>query len=166
MNGRVDINATGTISSGAIRTPDISFIQNSLSDLPDNLVNPDQLLSRSCLTPSSPEQGKFFMTGSKGVQTQPGDAYVIPFSTIPSAKDPTVHSPDQPSQWKIGDPIIEPQGIYTLSSGTLVLSQPCSKLLRRCPCHPYSSGNPTFIPRSHSSVLDTVFQSNPSLNPH
>ena len=126
MNNRVDINATGTVLSGAIQTPDISFIQNSLSDLPENLVNTDQLLSRSCLAQSTPKQGKFFMTGTKGLPTQPGDAYIIPFKTVPPTVDQTVQSPDKQPQWKIGDPIIEPEGIYTLHNGTRVLSQPCS----------------------------------------
>ena len=32
-----------------------------------------------------------------------------------------------PRPWKIGDPIVEPQGVYQLANGELVMSRECSK---------------------------------------
>ena len=44
-NNRADINATGAIS-GVITIPDVSFIQNSLTELPDNQIDTASLLAK------------------------------------------------------------------------------------------------------------------------
>ena len=46
---RSDLNATGAISSGAISVPDTSFVQNSFSELSDDLVNTEQFVASSCI---------------------------------------------------------------------------------------------------------------------
>ncbi|MBD0328376.1 MAG: hypothetical protein ICV68_18315, partial [Pyrinomonadaceae bacterium] len=47
-NNQVDINATGAVE-GVITIPDVSFIQNSLTELPDNQIDTDSLLANSCI---------------------------------------------------------------------------------------------------------------------
>ncbi|MEH1839517.1 MAG: filamentous hemagglutinin N-terminal domain-containing protein, partial [Nostoc sp.] len=47
-NNRVDINATGAVS-GIITIPDVSFIQNSLTELPENQINTESILANSCI---------------------------------------------------------------------------------------------------------------------
>ena len=130
-NNRVDLNATGQ-TSGIITVPDVSFIQNNLTELPENLVNPENLLANSCIVRSADqEQGKFIVTGLGGLPERPGNA---PLSSFPTG---TVHSPKQTTTspqsdsdpvWQLGEPIVEPQGVYQLENGKLVMSRECSDL--------------------------------------
>ncbi|MBW4695398.1 MAG: filamentous hemagglutinin N-terminal domain-containing protein [Lyngbya sp. HA4199-MV5] len=131
-NARVDINASGTVS-GIITLPDVSFLQNSLTEFPQTFTDTTQLLANSCIVRREQQNGSFKITGSGGLPQRPGDAPVSPFptgevrslsthnvqteATMPSAE---VHP------WKLGDPIVEPQGIYELADGQLVVSRECS----------------------------------------
>ncbi len=54
-NNRVDINASGAVS-GVITLPDTSFIQNSLSELPENPIDTSNLIANSCIARSSRQQ--------------------------------------------------------------------------------------------------------------
>jgi large exoprotein involved in heme utilization and adhesion len=128
-NNRVDINATGAVE-GVITTPDVSFIQNSLTELPSNQINTDRLLANSCIVRrNQPTQGRFTITGTSGLPQRPGDAQMSTFPTVdietlPSDSTPSNTNPNRP--WQKGDPIVEPQGVYRLPSGKLVLSRECS----------------------------------------
>ena len=119
-NSRVDLNATGAVS-GEVSIPDVSFIQNSLSELPDNSIDTDELLANSCVVPvGNRGQGKFIITGGESLPVRPGDS-------LPS-KYPTGevrNLPDNNNSWQPGDRIIEPQGVYRLTNGKLVLSRQC-----------------------------------------
>lgn len=119
-NGRVDINASGIISSGVIILPDLSFIQNSLTDLPENLIDPERLLTRNCVVPSR-EEGKFIITGSGGLPERPGINSISPYPT----REVQTTDDDSSRRWQLGDPIVEPQGMYHLTDGKLVLSREC-----------------------------------------
>jgi filamentous hemagglutinin family protein len=127
-NNRVDINATGAVS-GVITTPDTSFIQNSLTPLPDNQINTDRLLANSCIVRrNQPTRGTFFITGTGGLPQRPGDAQMSTFPTVdietlPSDSTPSTTNPNRP--WQKGDPIVEPQGVYRLPNGKLILSREC-----------------------------------------
>ncbi len=118
-NNRVDINATGAVS-GVITLPDTTFIQNSLTELQQNLIDTNALISNSCIARNSKQEGIFIITGSGGLPNRPGDASV---SSYPTG---TVQGviPDT-SSWKKGDPIIEPTGVYRLGNGQLVMSREC-----------------------------------------
>ena len=119
-NSRADLNATGAVS-GAISIPDVSFIQNSLNDLPNNSINTDELVANSCVSPvGDRQQGKFIITEGQSLPVRPGDG-------IPS-KYPTGEVRNVPEQnsWRSGDPIVEPQGAYRLANGKLVLSRECN----------------------------------------
>ena len=127
-NGQVDVNARGQISSGTITTPDTTFIQNSLTDLPDSSINTETLLANSCIVRSRAQSGRFTITGSGGLPERPGNASASPYPTgeiqaIPAAIAAVeeVHRP-----WQMGDPIVEPQGVYRLLNGRLVISRECS----------------------------------------
>lgn len=128
INDRVDINASGAIS-GTIIIPDVSFIENSLTELPDNLVDPDRLIANSCIARTTQQSGNFIITGAGGLPVRPNDAQLSPYPTgtvrtIPN--DTASANPPPPESWQLGDPIVEPQGVYQLPNGELVMSRDCS----------------------------------------
>lgn len=114
-NGRVDINASGTLRSGTITLQDNSFIQNSLNQLPQNAIDTNTLLANTCITRNK-QNGTFFITGTGGLPTNPVDLSTYPTGTVQAVG----------SDWKRGNAIVEPQGVYQLPNGTLVLSRECS----------------------------------------
>jgi filamentous hemagglutinin family protein len=152
-NNRVDINASGAVE-GVISLPDLSFIENSLTQLPDNSIDTESLIANSCIVRRYEQQrGSFIITGTGGIPFRPGDAYVMRYQTgtvrsIPNEGDggetsvarvraPASLSASQSSPtpqqltsttrrlWKMGDPIIEPTGIYRLPNGELIMSREC-----------------------------------------
>ncbi|MBD1933715.1 MULTISPECIES: filamentous hemagglutinin N-terminal domain-containing protein [Cyanophyceae] len=130
-NNQVDINASGAVS-GVITTPDVSFIQNSLAELPDNQINTDSLLANSCIVRrNQPTKGSFTITGTGGLPQRPGDAQMSTFPTVdietlPSDSTSSNTNPNRP--WQKGDPIVEPQGVYRLPNGKLVMSRECPRI--------------------------------------
>ncbi len=129
-NNRVNVNATGAVE-GIITQPDTTFIQNSLTELPDNQIDTDSLLANICIVRrNQPTRGSFTITGSGSLPQRPGDAQMSSFPTVdietlPSDGTPTNTNPNRP--WQKGDPIVEPQGVYRLPNGKLVLSRECSQ---------------------------------------
>ncbi|AFZ30818.1 filamentous hemagglutinin family outer membrane protein [Gloeocapsa sp. PCC 7428] len=126
-NDRVDVNATGAIASGNITTPDTTLVQNSLTELPANVIDTGTLVANSCIARGSDrQQGNFIITASGGLPTRPGDttASSYPTGTVRSVSGD--RAPDASRPWQIGDPIVEPQGAYRLPNGQLVLSRECS----------------------------------------
>ena len=121
-NNRVDINATGAIS-GFVAIPDVSFIQNSLIELPDNALNTDKLVANSCVVPSREQNGTFIITGKDGFALHPSNWTVSHYST----GDVRAIPENINNNWQPGDSIIEPQGLYRLTNGKLVLSRECSQ---------------------------------------
>jgi filamentous hemagglutinin family protein len=127
-NNRVDVNATGAVE-GVITLPDTTFIQNSLTELPENRINTDSLLVNSCIVRRNrSSQGSFTVTGTGGLQERPGDAQMSDFPTVdietlPSEGTSSNTNPNRP--WLPGDPIVEPQGVYRLPNGKLVMSREC-----------------------------------------
>ncbi|NJL35459.1 MAG: S-layer family protein [Leptolyngbyaceae cyanobacterium SM1_4_3] len=132
-NDRVDVNASGAIP-GSVSLPDVSFIQNSLSELPQVPVDPDQLLANSCIARSDP-RGSFIVTGAGGLPSRPGTAMASPFPTgtvqaIPQERSVDASAPgaEDEYRWQPGEPIVEPQGVYQLPDGRLVMSRECSQM--------------------------------------
>jgi len=127
-NNRVDVNATGAVE-GVITIPDTTSIQNSLTELPENQVDTDSLLANSCIVRrNQPTRGSFTITGTGGLPQRPGDAQMssyptVDIETLPSDGTPTNTNPNR--LWQKGDPIVEPQGVYRLPNGKIVLSREC-----------------------------------------
>jgi filamentous hemagglutinin family protein len=109
-----DITASSEIGlSGNItlNSPDSSIVQNALFQLPSN-IDTNTLLANSCIT-RNPQNGTFYITGTGGLPSNPGDLSAYPTGTV------------QSTTWKRGDPIVEPQSVYQLPNGQLLLSREC-----------------------------------------
>ncbi|HHP7230515.1 MAG TPA: filamentous hemagglutinin N-terminal domain-containing protein [Xenococcaceae cyanobacterium] len=120
-NNRADVNATGN-QPGIVSIPDVSFIQNSLTELPNNSIDTDELLANSCVVPAGDiGRGTFIITGGESLPLRPGEGRP---SSYPTGEVRNVPE-DNNSSWQPGDPIIEPQGVYRLTNGKLVLSREC-----------------------------------------
>jgi large exoprotein involved in heme utilization and adhesion len=125
-NNRVDINATGTLASGNITLPDTTFIQNSLTELPENRIDTDSLLASSCIVRHlRPTRGSFTVTGTGGLPQRPENAQMSSYPTVNIESLPSDDTFSNRS-WQKGDPIVELPGVYRLPNGKVVLSRECS----------------------------------------
>ncbi|NEO39070.1 MAG: filamentous hemagglutinin N-terminal domain-containing protein [Moorea sp. SIOASIH] len=110
-------------------TIDASLIENSLTFLPVNQIDTTTLLSNSCILRSRKQPGSLIITGSGGKPTAPGSGKISPFATGTVRTIPSDGSSSRSTQadrpWQIGDPIVEPQQVYRLADGRLVLSREC-----------------------------------------
>ncbi|GEM_PF-1156522 len=122
-NNRVDINASGAIN-GLIILPDVSFIENSLTELPDNLIDPDALLANSCIVRTQ-SGSKFIITGWGGLPQGQGDPSIAHFATGEIQNITEENTVNSEYNWQKGDPIIEPTGVYRLASGELIMTHEC-----------------------------------------
>ena len=122
-NSRPDINATGTISGNIIGVPDISSIQNGLTDLQANPIDTTVLIANSCIARSPRQEGTFIITGTGGLPTRPGE---LKASNYPTGDVQSVSNNNVASAWKKGNAIVEPQGVYRLANGDMVMSRECS----------------------------------------
>jgi filamentous hemagglutinin family protein len=120
-NDRVDINASGSLSSGTITRPDTSFIQNSLNQLPKDTIDTTKLLANTCIVRKDKPEGTFYITGTGGLPNRPGDPSLSNYPT--NTLEPTQTATHL---WQKGDPIEEPTGFYKLANGRLVMSRECS----------------------------------------
>ncbi|GAB4477468.1 MAG: hypothetical protein OHK0037_39440 [Elainellaceae cyanobacterium] len=120
-NDQVDLNASGQTAPGQIITPDTSNIQNSLTPLTDASVNENQLLANSCVVRDR-QSGRFVITGADGLPQRPGNAS---FPAFPTGDVQPLPETTEPQSWRPGDPVVEPQGVYELADGRLVLSREC-----------------------------------------
>ena len=114
-NGRVDINATGSLASGTILVNDSSFVENSLFELPDTLADTDALIASSCIASDSDMAGSLTVRGRDRLSQSPTNPLFTPYSTGSLQPVPTAEA----------SVIQEPQGVYPLASGRLVISHPC-----------------------------------------
>ncbi|BAT54355.1 unknown protein [Nostoc sp. NIES-3756] len=122
-NGRSDINASGSISGNIIGVPDTSFIQNSLTELQNNPIDTNALIANSCIARSPKQEGSFIISGTGGLPTRPGE---VAGSSYPTGDVQSVTNSSAAGTWKKGDRIVEPQGVYKLANGDLVMSRECS----------------------------------------
>ncbi|MDJ0736007.1 MAG: filamentous hemagglutinin N-terminal domain-containing protein [Nostocaceae cyanobacterium] len=120
-NNRVDVNASGAVSGAITGVPDITFIDENLTDLPAKQIDTDTLIANSCIARSTQRQeNSFTITGSGGLRNNPGDELVSIYSTGEVRNVKTT-----PRPWKKGDLIIEPTGVYKLPDGRLILGRIC-----------------------------------------
>ncbi|WP_443689871.1 two-partner secretion domain-containing protein [Nostoc mirabile] len=119
-----DITASSELGVSGItniNAPDTTSIQNSFTALSPNVIDTNTLIANSCISRSPKQEGTFFITGSGGLRNSPGDELISIYSTgeVRSVNDKTSRT------WKKGDRIVEPQGVYRLADGGLVLSREC-----------------------------------------
>ncbi|MFK8184230.1 MAG: filamentous hemagglutinin N-terminal domain-containing protein [Phormidesmis sp.] len=114
-NGRTDINATGGVASGQIAVNDSTFIENSLSELSGNIVNLDRFVSNRCVAQRTESDRSFTITNREGLPQQPGTSQ----SRYPVGDIQTLPNTDN------NVAIAEPQAVYQLADGRLVLGRPC-----------------------------------------
>ncbi|MCC5627936.1 filamentous hemagglutinin N-terminal domain-containing protein [Nostoc sphaeroides CHAB 2801] len=119
-----DITASSELGvSGVtnINAPNNSFIQNSFIELLPNVIDTKALIANSCISRGiKREENSFTITGSGALRNSPGDVLI---SIYPTGEVRSVEPISRP--WKKGDPIIEPQGLYRLPNGQLILSRSC-----------------------------------------
>jgi large exoprotein involved in heme utilization and adhesion len=115
---------TGTVS---LNSPDNSGLQNSLNQLVQTGLDTSQLLATSCIVRRhQPSANTFFVTGSSSLPDRPGTPSSPSFPTGEVRNIPTGSAaPTTRRPWQLGDPIQEPDGIYQLPNGQLVLSHEC-----------------------------------------
>ena len=123
LTEKSDITASSELGvSGVIKinAPDTTSIQNSFTGLSPKVIDTNALIANSCISRSAKQQGTFLITGSGALRNSPGDGLISIYSTG------EVRNVEPISRtWKKGDAIIEPQGVYRLADGRLVLSREC-----------------------------------------
>jgi filamentous hemagglutinin family protein len=107
---------SGTI---ALNTPDVDPIRGT-TPLPTGLVDTNALISSSCLARRN-RQGRFIITGTGGLATQPDDLANAAFPTYELVPDPiTTANPPPPTL------IVEADRAVRLSSGKIVFGRSCN----------------------------------------
>ncbi|MEH2217169.1 MAG: hypothetical protein V7K72_08655 [Nostoc sp.] len=118
-----DITASSQLGVSGItniNAPDTNSIQNSFTGAFPNVIDTNALIANSCVSRSSKQGGTFFITGSGALRNSPGNGLISVYSTGEVRNvEPTSRT------WKKGDAIVEPQGLYRLANGQLVLSREC-----------------------------------------
>ena len=112
-----DFGTSGVVN---LNTLDTGFIENNLTDLPQNLIDIEALISGACIARVDADQGSFVVTGNGGLPARPGDTML---STYPTSDVQSVSETE--AIWQPGDPIVEPTGAFPLTDGRLVLSREC-----------------------------------------
>ncbi|BDA76294.1 filamentous haemagglutinin outer membrane protein (plasmid) [Calothrix sp. PCC 7716] len=111
-----------------INSFDDSAIRNNLNELPEDAINTNALIANSCIARRNQQNGSFFVTGSGGLPARPSDAPLPSYSTgdvQPVSTEETTKLSIQKRRWQIGDPVIEPSGVYELPNGKLALGKEC-----------------------------------------
>jgi len=119
-NNRVDINATGAITSGTISLPDVSFVENNLTELTDTLINPEVAVASSCITNHNSVTGTLVFTGGDRLPQSPN-------TSLPNAYTTDDVQPISTETAMAAMPISEPQAIYHLPDGRLLMNRPCQE---------------------------------------
>ena len=112
-NGSVDVNATGSIASGVLSLPDVSFVEGSLTELSDNFVDSEALVANSCIARSD-AASTLVLVGRDRLPQSPGEALSNSYSVGEVQAVPTAPTA-----------ITEPQAVYQLADGRLVMSRGC-----------------------------------------
>jgi large exoprotein involved in heme utilization and adhesion len=146
IGGNVTINASGVfgIEPRPNRTPlsditasselgvsglvnlnvlDTGFIENNLSSFEDTIIDTSTLTAGSCIARTADDQGSFVVTGRDGIPPRPGD---IGIAAYPTGTVQTIESggASLPRMHPTGT-LQEPDGVYQLPDGRLVLSREC-----------------------------------------
>ncbi|MEL7244650.1 MAG: filamentous hemagglutinin N-terminal domain-containing protein [Cyanobacteria bacterium J06573_2] len=111
IDGIVEIDATDTDPS------------RQVTELPEGIIDTENLLATSCLVPSDRDRGKFIVTGRGGLANTPSGVSSSNFATfsVPKNNQQQASNPQ-----KVSSLVIESEGIYTLEDGSVVLGRKCS----------------------------------------
>jgi filamentous hemagglutinin family protein len=130
-----DITATGgspqLSGSVTIYTPDVQ-LQNALAELSPKFVSTQQVVASSCLARRNVQRGSFTVTGTGGLPRNPyqnlsgwyevTDVQEPTRDTQQKASSPNVLPQASSSKsWKLGDPIIEAQGMSVSPDGRIIV---------------------------------------------
>jgi len=130
-----DITATGgspqLSGSVTITTPDVQ-LQNALAELSPKFVSTQQVVASSCLARRNVQRGSFTVTGTGGLPRNPyqnlsgwyevTDVQEPTRETQQKASSPNVLPQASSSKsWKLGDPIIEAQGMSVSPDGRIIV---------------------------------------------
>ncbi|MEH2195236.1 MAG: filamentous hemagglutinin N-terminal domain-containing protein [Nostoc sp.] len=120
-----DITASSELGvSGVIKinAPDTSSIQNGFTEL-SPVIDTNALIANSCISRGTKRQeNSFTITGSGGLNTNRPGILVSTYYTTGDVQAVETKS----HAWKKNEPIIEPQGLYRLNNGKMLLSRECS----------------------------------------
>jgi large exoprotein involved in heme utilization and adhesion len=102
--------------------------------LPNTQIDTNALLANSCIVRTPNRNNSFYVTGSSSLPLRPGDPPAVPYPTG-ELRATEVRSQESGAssvrrvpgkRWQKGDPIVEPDGVYQLPDGQLILSRECS----------------------------------------
>jgi filamentous hemagglutinin family protein len=116
-----DFGISGTVT---LNTPDADPSRGTTT-LPTGLVDTNALIANSCIARTS-RQGRFTITGTGGVAAQPDDLANSSFPTYELVPDTARSQTTAPSSTLRSDEAIaEPDGVYRLANGEVVLGRSC-----------------------------------------
>jgi filamentous hemagglutinin family protein len=108
-----ELGVSGIINLNVL---DTGFIENNLSSFEDTIIDTSTLTAGSCIARTEEDHGSFVVTGRDGLPQRPGDTGIAayPTGTVRMVAESTANQPIQ-----------EPDGVYQLPDGRLVLSREC-----------------------------------------
>jgi filamentous hemagglutinin family protein len=128
-NGRVDINASGALSSGTITLPNVNPSQGLVA-LPTNAIDASELITNSCIGRSNRREDKFIITGRGGLPPNPrqvlrSQAVQVDWVTLDApANNPTGDVQSQGRQRRVsGEPALQIDNNVNTRSPEIVEAQ-------------------------------------------
>jgi filamentous hemagglutinin family protein len=116
-----EFGISGTVT---LNTPNTDPSRGTTT-LPTGLVDTNALIANSCIARTS-RQGRFTITGTGGVAAQPDDLANSSFPTYELVPDTARSQTTAPSSTLRSDEAItEPDGVYRLANGEVVLGRSC-----------------------------------------
>ena len=117
FNNQVDIVSTGATGGGDITPAPNLLVDNFLTDLPDGLINSETVVASSCIARSGNSDGTFILAGRDRLPQSPTESTSLyPSGTVQPIPSITAAEPSF---------IMEPQAIYQLPDGRLVMNRDC-----------------------------------------
>ena len=110
-----ELGISGTID---INDSDTGFIENSLTELSDDLFNPEAIVASSCVVRSNETAGRLVLSGDR-IPKSPNEDLSTPYSVGTVQSVPTDISSETVTS------ITEPQAIYQLADGRLLMGRDC-----------------------------------------
>jgi len=125
-NNRADINATGNVD-GTVSVPNVRFVEDGLTPLPEGLLTSEQLISNSCIARQDDGSGTLTTTGNDGLAIAPQTNSSGPLSTgnVQTIED-TIPAIAEASASHSLDAIVEPTNVFNLPDGRSVIARLCS----------------------------------------